>query len=157
MSTWRVKLAISSVQSVLRVTISYNYHDWANTVAHKGRLIYGVTNGRVSGTLSINTIGFKIRNWMIKFQKHIIYIAVYPRICRLYCTSPPPSLSFFLLLKIIMMHPYLKILDLANLFVADADMKKKSRNLVIHPSQGTLKYGSENLLERVKSQKAGNH
>ena len=36
----------------------------------------------------------------------------------------PPSFSFCLLLKIIMRHPYLKILDLANLFVADAPMKK---------------------------------
>ena len=35
-----------------------------------------------------------------------------------------PSLSFCLLLKIIMRHPYLKILDLANLFVADAPTKK---------------------------------
>ena len=39
---------------------------------------------------------------------------------------------------------YLKILDLANLFVADDPMKKKSRNLVLPPSQSTLKYGSEN-------------
>ena len=42
-----------------------------------------------------------------------------------------------------MRHPYLKILDLANLFVADAPMKK-SRNLFLPPSQSTLKYGSEN-------------
>ena len=39
------------------------------------------------------------------------------------CT-PPPSLSFCLLLKIFIRHPYLKILYLANLFVADAPMKK---------------------------------
>ena len=52
-----------------------------------------------------------------------------------------PSLSFGLLLKIIFRHPYLKILDLASLFVADAPMKKKSRNLVLPPSQSTLKYG----------------
>ena len=58
------------------------------------------------------------------------------------CT--PPSLPFCLLLKIIMRHPYLKILDLVNLFVADAPMKKKSRNLVLPHSQSTLKYGSEN-------------
>ena len=38
----------------------------------------------------------------------------------------------------------MKILDLANLFVADAPMKKKSKNLVLPPSQSTLKYGSEN-------------
>ena len=37
-----------------------------------------------------------------------------------------PSLSFCLLLKIIMRHPYLKILDLAKLFVADALMRKES-------------------------------
>ena len=43
-----------------------------------------------------------------------------------------------------MRHPYLKILDQANLFVADAPMKKKSRNFVLPPSQSTLKYGSEN-------------
>ena len=42
----------------------------------------------------------------------------------------PPSLSFCLLLKIIFRHPYLKTLDLVNLFVADAPMKKKSRNIV---------------------------
>jgi len=42
-----------------------------------------------------------------------------------------------------MRHPYLKILDLAHLFVADASMKKKSRNVVLSPSQSTLKYGSE--------------
>ena len=43
-------------------------------------------------------------------------------------TSPPP-LSFCLLLKIIMRHAYLKILDLANLFVADAPMKKKNQEI----------------------------
>ena len=42
-------------------------------------------------------------------------------------------LSFCPLLKIIMRHPYLKSLDLAKLFVADAPMKKKSRNLVLPP------------------------
>ena len=36
----------------------------------------------------------------------------------------PLSISFCLLLKIILKHPYLKILDLANLFVANAPMKK---------------------------------
>ena len=36
----------------------------------------------------------------------------------------PPSLSFGLLLKNIMRHPYMKILDLAKLFAADAPMKK---------------------------------
>ena len=47
-----------------------------------------------------------------------------------------------LLLKNIMRHPYLKILDLANLFVADAPMKKKSK-IILLPSHSTLKYGSE--------------
>ena len=37
----------------------------------------------------------------------------------------------------------MKILDLAKLFVADAPMKK-TRNLVLPPSQSTLNYGSEN-------------
>ena len=36
----------------------------------------------------------------------------------------PPSISFCHLLKIIVRHPYLKILDLASRFVADALMKK---------------------------------
>ena len=36
----------------------------------------------------------------------------------------PSSFAFCLLLKIILRHPCLKILDLANLFVADAPMKK---------------------------------
>ena len=48
------------------------------------------------------------------------------------CT-PPPSLSFCLLLKIIMRHIYLKILDLANLFVADAPMKKKIKKFSSTP------------------------
>ena len=45
----------------------------------------------------------------------------------------PPSLAFCLLLKFILRHPYRKIPDLSNLFVADAPMKKKSRNLVFAP------------------------
>ena len=43
----------------------------------------------------------------------------------------PSSLAFCRLLKIFFRHPYLKILDLADLFV-------------LTPSQSTLKYGSEN-------------
>ena len=58
-------------------------------------------------------------------------------------TSPPPLVSCPLL-KIYLGNPYLKILDLAKLFVADAPMKKKSRNLVLPPSQSTLKCGSQN-------------
>ena len=42
-----------------------------------------------------------------------------------------PSLpSFCLILKIIFRHPYLKTLDLANIFVADAPMKKKQGQTV---------------------------
>ena len=38
---------------------------------------------------------------------------------------PSPSLVFCcLILKIVLSHPYLKMLDLANLFVADIPMKK---------------------------------
>ena len=44
-----------------------------------------------------------------------------------------PSLAFYLLLKIILRHPYLKILDLANLFVANAPMKKKPKKLSFTP------------------------
>ena len=46
---------------------------------------------------------------------------------------PPPSLYFCLLLKIIIWHQYLKILDLANLFVADAPMKKKNKKYSFTP------------------------
>ena len=56
----------------------------------------------------------------------------------------PPSLAFCHLLKIILRHPYLKILDLANLFVSDAPMKKKIKKFSFTPLSGTLKYGSEN-------------
>ena len=55
----------------------------------------------------------------------------------------PPSLAFCLLLKISWGNPYLKILYLGNLFVVDTHMKKKSKNLVLTPSQSTLKNGSD--------------
>ena len=45
----------------------------------------------------------------------------------------PTSFSFCLLLKIIMRDQYLKILDLANLFVADATMKKQIKKLSFTP------------------------
>ena len=45
----------------------------------------------------------------------------------------PPPLAFCILLKIIVRHPYLKILDLANLFVADAPKKKKIKKFIFTP------------------------
>ena len=56
----------------------------------------------------------------------------------------PPSLIFCPLLKISLGNPYLKILDLTKLFIADASMKKKIKKFSFTPSQSTLKYGSEN-------------
>ena len=48
----------------------------------------------------------------------------------------PPSLAFCLLLKISWGKQYLKIIDLANLFVADVPMKMKEwKNLVITLSE----------------------
>ena len=46
---------------------------------------------------------------------------------------------FLLLLKISSSNPFMKILDLTKLFVADALME-----FFFAPSQSTLKYGSEN-------------
>ena len=61
----------------------------------------------------------------------------------------PPSLAFYLLLNISSGNPYLKIFDIANLFVADAPTKKKNS---ITPSQSTLKNRSKNrpCLEGLK-------
>ena len=53
--------------------------------------------------------------------------------------APPPALFFCPLLKISC--PYLKILDLAKLFVAGAPIRKKNS---FTPSQITLKYGYKN-------------
>ena len=53
------------------------------------------------------------------------------------------ALFFCSLLKISLRNPYLKILDLAKLFVADAPMKKNPKFLFT-PSQSNLKYGAEN-------------
>ena len=55
----------------------------------------------------------------------------------------PPSLFLCLLLKISWDNPYLKILDLANLFVADVPMKKKKK-IGPPPPQSTFKYRSKN-------------
>ena len=52
----------------------------------------------------------------------------------------PPSLFLCLLLKISWDNPYLKTLDLANLFVADVPMKKKIKKFGPPPPQSTLKY-----------------
>ena len=59
--------------------------------------------------------------------------------------SSPPCLGFFAhYSKYLQSHnPYLKILDLAKLFVADAHIKKTHKNSFT-PSQITLKYGSKN-------------
>ena len=51
------------------------------------------------------------------------------------------ALFFCSLLKISLRNPYLKILDLAKLFVADAPMKKK---IIFYFTQSNLEYGSEN-------------
>ena len=51
--------------------------------------------------------------------------------------------AFCPLFKISLGNPYLKILDLAKLFVADAPMKKKNQKMVSPPPQSTLKYFSE--------------
>ena len=60
------------------------------------------------------------------------------------CTPLPPLL-LCPLLKISLGNPYLKILDLTKLFVADAPMKKKKeKKFSFTPSQSTLKYGSKN-------------
>ena len=48
------------------------------------------------------------------------------------------------LLKISLGNPYLKILDLTKLFIADAPMKKKIIKFSFTPSQCILKYGSKN-------------
>ena len=47
--------------------------------------------------------------------------------------SPPPPTVFCPLLKIFFSQPYLKILDLANLFVSDALMKKKIKQFSFTP------------------------
>ena len=44
----------------------------------------------------------------------------------------PPTLVFCPLLKISLRNPYLKILDLAKLFVANAPVKKKNQNFLLY-------------------------
>jgi len=46
---------------------------------------------------------------------------------------PPPPFLFACYSKIIIRHSYLKILDLANLFVADATKKKKIKKFSFTP------------------------
>ena len=58
--------------------------------------------------------------------------------------APPPPFCFCPLLKISLVNPYLKILYLTKLFVADAPMKK-IKEFSFTFSQSTLKYGSKNL------------
>ena len=48
-----------------------------------------------------------------------------------------PPLVFWPLLKISLINPYLKILDLAKLFVADAPIKKQIKKSIVTPSQST--------------------
>ena len=48
------------------------------------------------------------------------------------------------LLKISFVNPYLKILDLAKLFVANAPIEKNNTKKSFTSSQITLKYGSKN-------------
>ena len=69
----------------------------------------------------------------------------------------PPSLVYCLLLKIILRHSYLKILDLANLFIADTTMNKKKQEIQFYSPQSTLKYRSKNrlLTKRVKKEQSG--
>ena len=61
--------------------------------------------------------------------------------------APPPCYDFCTLLKLSLGKPYLKILDLSILFVADAHMKNKEQ-FSFTSSHSILKYGSENH-ERV--------
>ena len=51
------------------------------------------------------------------------------------------SLAFCLLLKTILRHQYLQMLDLANLFVADAPMKKNQEILFYPPLRALWNMG----------------
>ena len=55
-----------------------------------------------------------------------------------------PHVVFCPLLKISLSNPYLKILDLSKLYIADAHMQKNIEDFRFTLSQSTLKYGSEN-------------
>ena len=63
---------------------------------------------------------------------------------QLVCLTLQSTLAFCLLLNISWGNPCLKILDLANLYVADAPMKKKIKTFIFIPSQSTLKNWSKN-------------
>ena len=52
--------------------------------------------------------------------------------------APPPSLVFCPLLKLSVGIPYLKILNLAKLFVADAPMKQKKIRKFVSPPPRAL-------------------
>ena len=77
---------------------------------------------------------------IVKFTKPRL---LYPRMSAIDIVTGTPrgcfnplihgGISFCLLLKIIMRNPYLKILHLANLFVADAPMKKKFKQFSFTP------------------------
>ena len=104
-------------------------------------------------------------NWYVmkeKFKVYFIYKVYFLCVGFVFLTPEtmgggalytPPSLSFCLLLKIIIRHPYLKILDLANLFIANAPMKNKSRNLVLPPHSEHFKMWvwKPAIAERVKN------
>ena len=56
-----------------------------------------------------------------------------------------PALIFCPLLKIFLVNPYLKILDLAKLFVADSPIKKIEEKNSFTPSQINLKSNNDNI------------
>ena len=54
---------------------------------------------------------------------------------------PPPALVFCPLLKISLFNPYLKILDLAKHFVADAPIKKYNKKIFLPPLRSLQNLG----------------
>ena len=54
-------------------------------------------------------------------------------------------------------NPYLKILDLSQLFIADAPMKKKSKNLVLPPRRAFLGHPIQKYLEKFCFNKKKSH
>ena len=54
--------------------------------------------------------------------------------------TPPPSLVFCSLLKTSLGNPYMKMLELLRIFVADAPKKENNKKNSFTPSQSTLKY-----------------
>ena len=61
---------------------------------------------------------------------------------------PPPSLFFCPLLKISLGNPYLKIIDLTKLFIADASMKKKIKNFCLPPLRALWNMGPKTAHSR---------